>query len=314
MSTFLIDLFTGKEFLFNKTIAPSTGSTGGGETTRDVTSMLTVGNIKPNDIIPTGTDLTEFLEKLLLTIFNPTYTAPSFSLSTTPSAAQEVGTITNITLTGTFNRGNILGALSGGTWNAGLSQGQRAGAATKYILNGVDNGVTNNITISNYQISGDTTFTGNTSYSAGIIAVNSNNIPVTEPTLLPAQLPSGTTTTSTTTILGRRKLFYGLNQNVTNSSEIRLLSNSLVNPQNGTTFTITIPAGSTKVAFSYPATLRDVNSVKYVENSNSEVKASFDLTLVNVEGANGFTAISHKTYEYVPAIPPSSTMTYNVTI
>lgn len=152
MSTFLIDLLTGKEFLFNKTIAPSTGSTGGGETTRNVTSMLTVGNIKPNDVIPTGTNLTTFLEKLLLTIFNPTYTAPTFSLSTAPSATQEVGTITNITLTGTFNRGNVLGALSGSTWNPSLSQGQRAGAATKYILNGIDNGVTNNITINNYQI------------------------------------------------------------------------------------------------------------------------------------------------------------------
>lgn len=313
MSTFLIDLISGKEFLFNKTIGSSTGSTGG-ETTQDITSMLTVGNIKPNDVIPSGTTLTTFIEKLLLTIFNPTYTAPTFSLSTTPSTAQEVGTITNITLTGTFNRGNVLGALSGGVWNAGLSQGQRAGSATKYVLNTIDNGLTNILTINTYQISGDTSFNGYCTYSAGIIALNSNNVPVTEPTLLPSQLPSGTTVTQTTTILGRRNLFYGLNSVVTSSATIRSLSNSLINPQNGTTFTITILAGSTRVAFAYPATLRDVNSVKYVENSNSEVKGSFDLTLVNVEGANGFTAISYKCYEYVPAVSPSVTMTYFVTI
>jgi hypothetical protein len=83
---------------------------------------------------------------------------------------------------------------------------------------------------------------------------------------------------------------------------------------NGTTFTLNITAGATSVKFAYPAALRDVSSVKYVELGNGEVKDTFILTNELVEGAVGFTSINYKVYTYIPAIPFGDAVTYSVTI
>jgi hypothetical protein len=66
--------------------------------------------------------------------------------------------------------------------------------------------------------------------------------------------------------------------------------------------------------FAYPGNLYSVSSVKYVEGLNAEVKGIFTESSVEVEGANGFSPMAYRVYEYVPASPFSSAATYNVTI
>lgn len=70
------------------------GSGGGGGTIRDVTANLTVGAITSGTTIPTGTELTEFLERLLITEI-----APTTSFSASGSGVKEKGTTVTPTLT-----------------------------------------------------------------------------------------------------------------------------------------------------------------------------------------------------------------------
>ncbi len=92
------------------------------------------------------------------------------------------------------------------------------------------------------------------------------------------------------------------------------MASYVLNPSNGTTFTISIPVGAVKVTFAYPASLRDVTSVIYVEGLGADVKGAFTKTLVDVEGASGYTAISYKVYTFVPVEAFGATATYNVTV
>ena len=96
---------------------------------------------------------------------------------------------------------------------------------------------------------------------------------------------------------------------------MRALAGSTLNPSNGTSFTINIPSGATSVSFAYPDTLRDVDSVIYVEGLNAEIKSAFGSPQsISVNGANGFAAIGYKVYTYTPASTYSQNVTYIVTI
>ena len=96
--------------------------------------------------------------------------------------------------------------------------------------------------------------------------------------------------------------------------KLRALAVNAINPIVGSQLVIPIALGSTTVAFAYPAALQDVTSVLYVELSNSEVKTLFTKTLVNVEGANGFTQMSYKVYTFTPIQPFQAAVTYRVII
>ena len=157
---------------------------------------------------------------------------------------------------------------------------------------------------------GINTFNGSVIYDAGPQAKDSKNNNYS--TILESNL--GNPLASSLIIYGRRKAFYGVDHTASDSEDIRLLSGNLLNPSNGSSFTINIPEGSTNVVFAYPSTLRNVSSVKYVDGLNAEIKGIFTQTLVNVEGLNGYSAIPYKVYKYTPAIPFSASATYTITI
>lgn len=115
-----------------------------------------------------------------------------------------------------------------------------------------------------------------------------------------------------------RKSFYGCSTDMTsevNSAWIREnLTHTTSALANGSKFTLNIPAGTKRIVIAYPATLRDLTSVSYVEGMNAEVKDTFGTArTINVEGANGYTAISYKVYVYEVA-GGTGAWTYNVTI
>lgn len=116
---------------------------------------------------------------------------------------------------------------------------------------------------------------------------------------------------------GVRQAFYGmdtLTANPATSAHIRALTGKRMNPGNGTAITLNVPSGTKRIIFAYPDTLRDVSSVKYVELGNAEVADTFTKLAINVEGANGFSAIGYKVYVYTPAVAFNASATYNIVI
>lgn len=87
---------------------------GAGETTEDIEANIEVGGIAEGDIIPAGTDLQEFITKLVVKYFPPTISLTS----SVTNLIQRVGTVLNdVTLTATVGKKsmNVTGVVIDGT-------------------------------------------------------------------------------------------------------------------------------------------------------------------------------------------------------
>lgn len=287
---------------------------GGGGTTGEtyitetfVTNTL-AGSIAPQTTIQSGTTITQFAKMLTISTFYPTFTLPTYSITTNQASNIESGTILDVTVTYTYNRGSINGKLVGGIWQPLTMQDYRGGAATQYIINGTNMSTANNRTISSYQIiDGINTFSGSITYLAGPQPTDSLGANYDSP------YPSGTVSRSVN-LNGKRNTFWGVSSLANTSALIRALGNNYLGHVDGNTFTINIPTGATSVVFAYPTTLGFVSSVKYVEGLNAEIKDIFTMSNVSVYGANTYGAINYNVYRYVPAEAFTSTATYTVTI
>lgn len=300
--------------VITKSFLSSELSAAGGNVTltETLTSDLAVGGLSAGEVLPATTTLLEFAEKLLFKKYDPTFISPSVTLTTDLASVVESGT-TGVNFTASYNAGSIKGALVGGVWDANSSaQGNRAGAATKYTIDGVDNG-TNNTYNDTLEVieDGAQTFSATVDYAiSSIQPKNSKNEDFSSP------LASGSVS-DTVTVTGKRKAFYGYSSSelaVDVSDDIRGLSNSLLGAVDGSTFTLTMPAGTKSAVFAYPASLGNVTSVKYVQGFNSPVEDTFTKTTVNVEGANGYSAVSYNVYKVVFLNALAQTNTYTVTI
>lgn len=272
-------------------------------------SMLEVGNVKPGDTLAEGATFTQIMKQVFLTIFNPTFINPTFTLTASGAGNLESGyeyTVGSpLRLTGTYNQGQIRG--DGDPWNPNAVQGVRAGAVDSYIIDGENTGVTNFRDIATVIADGANNFTGTVNHLIGPQPLNSNGDPYDAP--YAAGLIN-----SSASVTGRRRCFYGVDSLGNTSAAIRALSNSILNPVNGTIFNVNGLLGSTSILFAYPATLRDVTSVMQLGGFEIDIKGAFVKTTVSVEGLNGYTAIDYKVYRYVPSDPLPSAITYRVTI
>lgn len=284
------------------------GASGETYITETFTTNTLAGAIAAQTSIQSGTTLTQFAKMLTISTFYPTFTDPTYSITTNQASSVESGSILNILVTYTFNRGTINGKMVGGIWQPLTMQDYRAGAATQYIINGTNLSTTNNTTLSSYNIVDSiNSFSGSVAHLIGPQPVDSLSANYG------SQYPAATINRSTT-ITGKRNTFWGVSSLANSSATIRALGNNYLGHVNSNTFTINIPVGATSVCFSYPDSLRFVNSVKYVEGLNAEVKDIFALTYVTVAGANSYSPITYKVYRYVPAEAFTSTATYTVTI
>ena len=288
-------------------------ATFGGSITNTLTSDLNVGAITAGQVFDIGTTFQAFAEKLITKVFYPTFTLPSATLTSNLASIVESGT-TGITLTVNLNKGLITGKSLNGIWQPTLFQNNRSGDATKYTILGVDNGTTTAYTSANAVIiDGTNTFLATVDYDTGPQPVDSKNNNFNSPLVAGSISP-------TLNVTGRRKAFYGINNAGLTSNNIRNLQNSLLNPSNGSKFTINIPIGTTSVLFAYPASLRDVDYVEYVQGLGSDVKGNFTKTTFDVEGLNSYTGTQYKVYRYAPTgiggvpIPFTETVDYIVTI
>jgi hypothetical protein len=287
------------------TLAPSdivgldTALSGAGAMSVNFTvKAVSQGSYSDGNTIPAGTSLEAVIKNMLQQRVPAAYASPTLSLSSATTLNPEIGTNVSASLVSNWNKGD-------------------AGDATQFRVNqdGVLVQTTNGSTPGNYsasfQLLANTSFSAEADYQQG--AQKYDNLGDASGTPVAA----GTRTSSALSFTPRRASFYGADTGTSaasTSATIRLLGNSVLGHANGSTFTLNIPAGSTRVSIAYPATLRALNSAKYVEVGNSEVKDTFTETSVSVEGANGASPTNYRVYTYRPSIPFGSAATYTVTI
>lgn len=260
---------------------------------------VTVGNLTDGTTIEAGTSVLELLQKMLQKQIPPTYSSPTLSIS--GGQTVESGTNVKPVINPNYTK-------------------KDGGDVTKYVLkkNGVNILDVDSLQSYTEQVDiqiGDGTstyFEATATYSDGPIKNDNFNKPY--PT---GSIKAGSVNSNRVNYVGQRKRFWTTDSEETipsNSDEIRAFKNSAMNPSNGTQFDVIIPAGGRRAVFAYPATLRDVTSVKYVELGNGEVKDTFTKYIIQVAGANGYNPIDYKVYVYVSAVPAAGQMTYKVTI
>lgn len=294
---------------------------GGDFTLQDNVTIIgtSVGAKDAGYVFPQGMTFTEFVEAISIKVIHPTYYAPSITISGNPNdqVSYEIGTlISTLNISSSFDQQDS-GGLASGT----------PGSYKFYIDGVLTPGATpqNAPVLSNVVVDHPINYVMTVDYAQG--PVKNNNLGQPDST---GRINAGTATSNTIVYQPYRAAFFGTPTSTPSvSADVRSLGNnspSSINnggvdssgvdliPSPVPNFVITIPSGATRVTFAYPATSRAVASVRYQELSDSEVKANFTEQSLNVEGANGFTAIAYRVYTYVPVEPFSQQVHYKVFI
>jgi hypothetical protein len=272
---------------------------GAGSMTGDFTvKAVSQGSYVDGNVIPSGTSLEVVIKNMLQQRVAATYASPSLSLSTAATLSPEIGTNISASLASNWSKGDA--------GDATVFRVKQDGTTVQ-----TTNGASSAAYSASFQLLANTSFTAEADYQQGIQKYDNLGDPSGTP------IAAGTRTSSALTFAPRRNTFYGADTGTSaaaSSANVRALGNAVLGHANGSTFTLSIPSGSTRVSIAYPASLRTLNSVKYVEVGNSEVKDTFTETSVSVEGANGASPISYRVFTYRPSIPFGSAATYTVTI
>ena len=257
------------------------------DTINDITSDLEVGGIVPQQTIEAGTNLQEFVEKLLLKTFYPVLNPPSFSL-TNNAGLREIGSSSAITLSFNFDRGSIVGKTDSGVWQPSLSQGFRAGASTSYTIDGTtQSGST--LTITPTLSESGNQFDGTVTYGAGTQPKDSKNINYD------TALTGGTSDSQSTTVQGIYPYFYYKSNSPITASEMQTAifsgdAEKVLGDSNGT---LSIPYNVTGqyMAVAYPNT--------------STAKTKYFVTVLDA-GALGLTTSPFNLGTVLPCDSPNS--------
>lgn len=275
---------------------------------KDLITTSAIGNITLTNgqatIAAEGKNLKQVFETIFVKEKNPTVTQPSVSVSLSGAGAKEVGTKIIPSYNATFNKGSYeYGPDTGlaATWAVKDSRNEE-GTAAAGSFSELEVGDNTNYTV-----------TATATYGAGATPLTNIGNPYAAGAIV-----AGSKNGTSSAITGYRNSFYGTLTEMPealSSATIRGLSGKAnAKWSNGKTFTISIPVGAKAVIFAYPATLRDVTSVKDVNGLSAEVKSAFVKSTLSVEGANAYAGADYKVYvsEFAEAVQKANT--YNVTI
>lgn len=275
---------------------------------KDLITTSQIGNISLTNgqatIAATGKNLKQVFDTIFVKEKNPTITQPSVGVTLGNSGAKEVGTKIIPSYTTSFN---------GGKYEFGPATGCNPTSWSVTDSNGSTPLATATGKFAEITVADDTSYKVNATvnYSEGAIPVTNvgNKYAV-------GKIVAGSKSITSSAITGYRNSFYGT---LTEKSEltsdiIRSLGKSNKALTNGSTFDITIPVGAMRVVFAYPATLKDVASVKDVNGLNAEMSSAFRKSTLSVEGLNNFQGIDYKVYvtDFAEAVAKANT--YKVTI
>lgn len=255
------------------------------------------------ELVPAGGTLEDFFN-VFVDEKNPGTTQPSVSLIVSQAKEYEVGTKVTPSYSAKLNAGSYTyGPATGVTataWEVTDTDGNSADTASGSFpeLTVDDN--------TSYKI------TAKASYGDGTIPLtNTGN------EYAAGQIKAGSKSATSGAITGYRNSFYGT------MTEKRELTSDIIRGLsgvsgkalfNGNSFDVPIPVGALRVVIAYPATLRDISSIKDVNGMSAEISSGFTLQTVAVEGANGHTAINYKVYTMDFASANDKANTFTVTI
>lgn len=80
------------------------------------------------------------------------------------------------------------------------------------------------------------------------------------------------------------------------------------------TLTINVPAGAQRVVIACIAGKTGVTKVINETAMNADVTGTFTQSSVNVEGAEGYTAVAYNVWVFEPAVPYENAATLKVTL
>lgn len=128
-------------------------------------------------------------------------------------------------------------------------------------------------------------------------------------------IQAGTKEKTTSAYTPYRNYFYGATTDkpAVDSAYIRGLTKSN-KAYAASTITINVPAGAQRVCIACDATKTGVTKVINQTAMNADVTSTFSQSTVNVEGAEGYTAISYKVWVFEPAVPYENAATLQVTL
>ena len=257
--------------------------------TEDVYTTHSFGRVQVENgemtkLLDKGATLNDLMA-LLMTVMPPEVTEPSVSLTFPAGKAHEVGTKVVPGYAASFNPGS---------YTYGPDTGVTVSSWKITDSEGHENDKTSD-SFPEITVGDDTKYTVTAEATHGEGAVPLTNTKVEYPE---GKIAAGTKTATSAAITGYRNSFYGTvtNKNEITSSIIRGLTKSGKALKNGSAFTVDVPVGAMRVIIAYPATLRDVSSIKDVNGLNAEIASGFTKTTVSVEGASSYTAKSYKVY------------------
>lgn len=267
----------------------------------------TVGSSGSKTLPTTGKSVKQVMDLLFAAEKNPTITQPYVNLTSSSMGSKEVGTRISPSYSASLNAG---------TYQYGPATGV---TVTTWTITDTNSGSkdTASGTFDEFQV------TDSTQYKITAVAEHTEGtIPVTNlgneyPS---GQIQAGSKTKQVGTITGHRKTFYGTVESkdtAIDSTLIRSLAGKSSGAlSNGSTFSINIPIGAIRIIIAYPATLRDLTSVLDVNAFDTPIQSEFlkNKTSVQVEGANGYSAIEYKLFYMDYANANDTLNTYKVTI
>lgn len=255
--------------------------------------------------IPAGTSLEEFVKMVVQKAIPATYNRPSLAIANNGGTAAgnvEAGTTITPKLRATF------------------SQNDAGNLTAISIKNGTTEVATGTASPLDYAgeafVIGDETVSFTASATYGDAPVKNNNLGQESKE---NWFASSTATSGSYSFTGKRNLFYGTGVGDTpepSSEVVRGLANKKLAPAAGTSFNINVAVGQQYIIIAYPATLRDLNNVTYVEANDSGMASNFVKSTVDVADArgDGNGLMSYKVYTYAMAVPAAAGMTFKVTI
>lgn len=267
---------------------------------------LTKEQTKTATFATKGMSVAEALTEIFSKTLQPTITSnPAVDLTFGQAKAYEVGTTVSPTYSATLSAGSYTYGPSTGITATSWEISDTADHTATTPSGSFDDVVVTDST--NY------TITAKANYNEGAVAFD-NMGNTSDPVV---KIPAGSTTKTSGAVTGYRNTFYGaVNDKAEITSTIirALPGKSNAAWANGKSFTISVPVGTVRVIFAYPATLRDVSSVKDVNGLNAEIKSAFTKSEVNVAGANSYAGINYKVYVSNFAEPVAAANSYTVTI
>lgn len=247
-----------------------------------------------------GKSVEEFMATILAKEANPKTTPPAASVTLSGGGTFEIGTHKNISYTA---------SLSAGSYTYGPATGVVADTVTASFDGKTKTGATG--TFDNVVADGTKELTVSITYNEGAVPKTNLGNPYAE-----GKIAAGTkSATASDKLVGVRHMFYGVVKTdgfVLDSASIRSLKHEAASKKTITTFTA--GEGAKKVVVACPSGY-NVSKVTLPSAMGADATKDFvkQTSTVNVEGAEGFTAVPYNVWVFEPASIPSS-QSYSIVI